>query len=75
MSKQNEIRFIDSDYNEKFRINDGDRIRITEQNGNTFERVCKYIDECHTKIGDLIFHICEYAELTERNGWTVEPVK
>lgn len=71
--KENSIRFIDSRYNEKFRVNDGDKILIHTRNGTTLERECKYIDDCHTQIGSDVFRICEFAELCERNGHTVEP--
>ena len=72
--KENSIRFIDSGYNEKFRVNDGDKILIHTRNGTTLERECKYIDDYHTQIGSDVFHICEFAELCERNGHTVEPI-
>lgn len=71
--KENSIRFIDSRYNEKFRVNDGDKILIHTRNGTTLERECKYIDDYHTQIGSDVFHICEFAELCERNSHTVEP--
>lgn len=71
--KENSIRFIDSGYNEKFRVNDGEKILIHTRNGTTLERECKYIDDYHTQIGSDVFHICEFAELCERNGHTVEP--
>ena len=70
--KENSIRFIDSGYNEKFRVNDGEKILIHTRNGTTLERECKYIDDYHTQIGSDVFHICEFAELCERNGHTVE---
>lgn len=41
------IRFIDSNYNEKFRIADGDNILIRLSNGNTSVRTCRYIDDYH----------------------------
>lgn len=37
--KENSIRFIDSGYNEKFRVNDGEKILIHTRNGTTLERV------------------------------------
>lgn len=49
--KENSIRFIDSGYNEKFRVNDGEKILIHTRNGTTLERECKYIDDYHTQIG------------------------
>lgn len=51
--KENSIRFIDSGYNEKFRVNDGEKILIHTRNGTTLERECKYIDDYHTQIGRM----------------------
>lgn len=67
------IRFIDPNYKEKFRIPDGGKIIITYANGEKSERTCRYIDEYHTEVGNNIYHICEFAELMERNGNTCEP--
>ena len=69
------IRFIDSRYNEKFRIADGDKITIRYSNGNSAERTCRYIDEYHLEVGSNLYHICEFAEMCERNGHTVEPAE
>lgn len=68
------IRFITSSYKTMFELPDGGSIRITRQDGESFERECKRIDDYHTEIGVNVFHICEFAELCERNNWTVEPV-
>lgn len=68
-----EIRFIDSHYQEKFRIPDGGKITITTAWGERHEKLCRYIDEYHTQIGSLIYHICQFAECMERNGSTYEP--
>lgn len=62
------IRFIDSGYNELFRIADGEKIVITDSDHKTEERTCRYIDEYHTQIGSEIYHICQFAELMERGG-------
>lgn len=70
--KNKEIRFIDSDYNELFRIKDGEYITVTTPNGVTESR-CKYIDEYHMQIGYNTFHICEFAEIMERSGSTYRP--
>lgn len=70
-----EIRFIDSHYNELFRIPDGGKIEITYDNGETQIRECKYIDDYHTKVGNYVFHICEFAETMERNGSTYKAVE
>lgn len=68
-----EIRFIDSRYNTLFTIPDGRKITITYSDGEKAERECKYIDDYHAYIGNRCFHICEFAELMERNGNKYEP--
>lgn len=69
-----QIRFIDGHYNEKFRISDGGVIRITFSTGERVDRTCTYIDDYHVKIGNNVFHICEFAERMEQNGNKVEPL-
>ena len=61
--EQKEIRFIDSRYNELFRIKDGESITVKFSDGSMSDRKCTYIDDYHTKIGYNVFHICEFAEL------------
>ena len=68
------IRFIDSNYNEKFRIADGGKISITKSNGERTEKFCRYIDDYHLEVGTNLYHICEFAELCEKNCVIVEPV-
>lgn len=68
------IRFIDSRYNNKFRIPDGGKIRITFPDSTNDVKICRYIDEYHLEIGSNVYHICEFAERTEQNGCLVEPV-
>ena len=67
------IRFIDPYYQEQFRIADGEKISIKLGDGKTMERTCRYIDDYHLEVGTNLYHICEFAELCERNGHTVEP--
>lgn len=69
------IRFITSDYKEKFRIQDGDKVRVMRFDGQVFDRVCRYIDDCHVEIGNDLYHICQFAELMERNGNSVIPLR
>ena len=73
MSDKKEIRFIDSRYNELFRIKDGESITVKFSDGSMSDRKCTYIDDYHTKIGYDVFHICEFAELMEHNGSTYRP--
>ena len=73
------IRFIDSKYNDLFRIADGDKVKISFQDGTADERVCRYVDEAHfefdTGSGPYSgYHICQFAEKMEEIGAKVEPV-
>ena len=67
------IRFIDSRYNELFRIADGEGIKVRDAWGHTSESTCRYIDEYHTEIANTLFHICQYAELMEQLGSVYTP--
>lgn len=69
------IRFITPDYREKFRIPDGDMVRITTAWDEQLNRVCRYIDPTHLEVGRNLYHICEFAERMERNGATVIPLR
>lgn len=69
------IRFITPHYREIFRIPDGDKIKIIRSDGERVDKVCRYIDDYHTEVGDRLYHICEFAEIMERNGSTVIPLR
>lgn len=71
--EQKEIRFIDSNYNELFRIPNGGSITINYPDGHRENRTCEYIDDYHTKIGSSIFHICQFAEIMDQNNQTYTP--
>ena len=62
------IRFIDSEYHTLFTIKDGESIVVTRFDGEKLILPCTYIDDCHTRIGSSVCHICEFAEMQERNG-------
>lgn len=68
-----DIRFIDSAYRTLFTIKDGESIVITRFDGEKMVLPCKYIDDCHVCIGNSAYHICEFAEMQERNGNTYVP--
>lgn len=72
--KKKYIRFINSDYKTLFFLPDGGRIRITRSDGEQFDRVCRYIDEYHTIVGNNHYHICEFAERMEQAGSTYQPL-
>lgn len=65
--QEKDIRFIDSSYNELFRIPDGGYIQADFPD-ETIIKPCKYLDDYHTQIGNRVFHICEFAEIMERLG-------
>ena len=69
------IRFIDPHYKEKFRLTDGDSVRIVFPDGTSRDRVCRYIDEYHLEVGNSVYHICELAELMEDSGKRIIPLR
>lgn len=69
------IRFITPNYRERFRIPDGDTIRIQHSDGTHRDFVCRYIDETHLEVGNGLYHICQLAELMQRQGSTVIPLR
>lgn len=68
------IRFITPNYQERFRIANGDKVRITTKDSEVRDLLCYYIDdyhlETHSERGTQLYHICEFAEVWERNGMT-----
>jgi hypothetical protein len=74
--KRKDIIFRDSDYKEKFRIKDGESIKFTSgYDGKVSVAKCRWIDECHTKIGSEHYHVDEWAEICARNGHRIEAAK
>ena len=70
--KEHSIRFINSSYDTLFRIPDGGTVEVRFPD-RTFTAKCEYLDDYHTKVGDTVFHICEFAELLEHQAGTVHP--
>ena len=46
---------------------------MTDIDGSTDVRKCRYIDDYHTQIGDLTYHICEFAECMAEAGCIYAP--
>ena len=69
------IRFIAPNYQEKFRIADGDQIRIHYADREIKDQRCRYIDDYHLEVGSNLYHICEFAERMEQAGATVIPLR
>ena len=68
------IRFITPNYKEKFRIVDGDSIRMIFPSGETRDMPCRYVDETHLEVGNNLYHLCEFAERMQRRGILVIPL-
>ncbi len=69
---RDDIRFINSGYEEQFRIPNGGTIQV-EYPDRTFSAKCEYIDEFHTYVGSEVYHICQFAGILERNGGVCRP--
>lgn len=65
---KDDIRFIDSRYNELFRIPNGGTVTVTYPDGAGYTAKCTYLDDYHTQIGGRVHHICEFAERMQRAG-------
>lgn len=69
-----DCRFIDSSYNTLFTVPDGANIIVTDMDGRESVLECRYIDDAHVAVGGTgAYHICEFAELQERNGRLYRP--
>ena len=69
------IRFITPNYKEKFRIADGDSIRMTFLSGENRDRECRFIDETHLEVGNNLYHVCEFAEWIQRERIQIIPLR
>lgn len=69
------IRFVTPDNKERFRIPDGETVRIVNNKGEYFDRVARYIDDCQVEIGSDHYHIREFAEELERDGRMIIPMR
>ena len=69
---KNDLRFINSGYDEQFRIPDGGTIQV-EYPDRTFSVRCEYIDDYHAYVGSEVYHMCQFAEILERGGGACRP--
>ena len=72
---EKDIRFITLDGKEKFRVQDGDMVRIITGAESHFDRMARYVDDCHAEIGGSFYHIREFAEWMENSGSQVIPMR
>ena len=75
MDQVKEIRFVDSDDRELFRIPDGANIKLRFPpedyefgKPDTETRPCKYLDEAHVRVGTIDFSMHQFAVFMEENG-------
>ena len=69
------IRFITPDGKEKFRVADGDMVRIIVSEGAGRDRMARYVDDCHAEIGGSFYHIREFAEWMKDSNSKVIPLR
>ena len=73
------VRFITPNYEEKFRVPDGDLVRITTVEGEHRDHAARFIDDYHVELtngfGSNLYHVCELAERLERGGVKVIPLR
>ena len=69
------IRFITPQCEELFRASDGDMIRTIGEFGSSYDRMVRYVDDCHAEIGGSFYSIREFAESLERGGSKVIPLR
>ena len=69
------IRFVTPNYREKFRIVDGDSIRLTFPSAENRDRECRFIDETHLEVGNNLYHVCEFAEWIQRERIQIIPLR
>ena len=68
---QKGIRFITPYYQEKFKIEDGDMVRIRRYDGTSIDRICRYIDEYHVEVetwDGIVANVRENYETFLRKG-------
>ena len=70
-----DIIFRDEDYKVKFKIKDGDSIKITSgYDGEVLIRKCRFLDETHLNVGSTCYHVDEFMERMTRVGNKYEPI-
>lgn len=67
------IRFIDTSYKTLFHVPDHGTITLTRADGTQQTLACHYIDNTHAYIGSRAYHIMEFAEMVQRNGYICQP--
>ena len=65
----NDVRLIDSNYKDLYRVPNGSVIQVDYPDGRSFTTRLEHWDEYHFDVGGLgdMFHICQFADLMGRN--------
>jgi hypothetical protein len=77
INARKDIIFRDEHYHEKFRIKDGDSIKITvDYDGEELVRKCRFLDAAHMEVGSSsnTYHMDEFMERQTQAGNVYEPV-
>lgn len=69
------IRFVDTQYNELFRIADGDSILVIPSEGKPRKHICRYIDSYHLEMSNDIYHIMQLATLAAKANVKIIPLR
>lgn len=72
---RDDVRLIDSSYKDLYRVPNGGVIQVDYPDGRSFTTRLEHWDEYHFDVGGLgdMFHICQFAEVMERNGASYYP--
>lgn len=67
------IRFVGTNYERKFTLDNNGVIQVSRKDGTRFFARCHYVDDFHMSIMGSVYHILEFAGLTEKNDLSVQP--
>lgn len=72
---RDDVRIINSHYDDLYRIPNGGVIQIDFPDGRSYTSRVEHLDDYHFDLGGLVnvYHICQFGELMERNGFTAYP--
>lgn len=69
-----DIRLINDSYDDIYRIPDGGVIQVDYSDGSSYTARLERLDDYHFNLGGFVpYHICQFAEIMERNGSSVYP--
>ena len=71
--EKKEIRIINNNYQELFRLKNGDILIVTLADGSKMTRKCWYVDDYHFRFGNGVYHIKQFAEVLEKTKATCQP--